>query len=68
MGVYERISKKDSLSLKRAGKIPKAIPSMYVLVVKTDRDGNLNRAKSRIVVLGNHEDCIYSKPSAMLLS
>ena len=61
MGVYERISKKDYLSLKRAGKIPKAIPSMCVLVVKTDRDGKPNRAKSRIVVLGNHEDRLYSK-------
>ena len=34
---------------------------MCVLAVKTDRDGKPNRAKSRIVVLGNHEDRVYSK-------
>ena len=59
--VYERISKKDYLALRRSGAIPKAIPSMCVLVVKPDKDGNPHRAKSRIVVLGNHEDRIYSK-------
>jgi len=59
--VYERISKKDYLALRRSGVIPKAIPSMCVLVVKPDKDGNPHRAKSRIVVLGNHEDRIYSK-------
>jgi len=61
LGVYKRISKKAYLALRRSGKIPKAIPSMCVLVVKTDRDGKPNRAKSRIVVLGNHEDWVYSK-------
>ena len=59
--VYERISKKDYLALRRSGAIPKAIPSMCVLVVKPDKDGNPHRAKSRFVVLGNHEDCIFSK-------
>ena len=59
--VYERISKKDYLALRRTGAIPKAIPSMCVLVVKPDKDGKPHRAKSRIVVLGNHEDRYYSK-------
>lgn len=59
--VYERISKKDYLALRRSGVIPKAIPSMCVLVVKPDKDGKPHRAKSRIVVLGNHEDRLYSK-------
>ena len=61
MGVYEHISKKEYLSIKLAGKIPKAILSMCVLVVKTDRDGKPNWAKSHIVVLGNHEDSLYFK-------
>ena len=38
--VYEEISKNRYLSLRRAGKIPKGIPSMCVLVVKNDKDGN----------------------------
>ena len=37
---YERISKKRYLALRRANVIPKAIPSMCVLVVKPDKDGN----------------------------
>ena len=49
------------MSLKHAGNTIKAILSMGVLVVKTDRVGKPNRAKYRIVVLGNHEDCIYPK-------
>ena len=59
--VYTPISKKHYLSLRRQNIIPKAIPSMCVLVVKPDKDGNPQRAKSRIVVLGNHEDRMYSK-------
>ena len=34
---------------------------MCVLVVKTDKDGKPNRAKSRIVVLGNYKDRYYNK-------
>jgi hypothetical protein len=34
---------------------------MCVLVVKHDKDGKPDRAKYRIVVLGNFEDRIYSK-------
>ena len=61
LDVYERISKKQYLALKRSGKIPKAIPSMCVLTIKPDRDGKPHRAKSRIVVLGNHEDRYFEK-------
>ena len=59
--VYEKISKVHYLALRRAGKIPKAIPSVCVLVLKNDKDGKPLRAKSRIVVLGNFEDHLYQK-------
>ena len=59
--VYEKILKNHHLSLRRAGKIPKAAPSMYVLVVENDKDGKPLCAKSLIVVLGNFEDRLYQK-------
>jgi len=59
--VYERINKKTYLALRRKGLIPKALPSMCVLVVKSNKDGSPHRAKSRIVVLGNHEERYFSK-------
>ncbi|KAL7549847.1 hypothetical protein ACHAWF_013106, partial [Thalassiosira exigua] len=49
LDVFERISKKQYLALKRKGLVPKALPSMCVLVVKPDKDGKPHRAKSRIV-------------------
>ena len=61
MDVFERINKKQYLALKRTGRIGKALPSMRVLVAKTDKDGKPDRAKSRIIVLGNFEDRIYEK-------
>jgi hypothetical protein len=61
LNVYEQINKKTYLSLKRSGRIGKALPSMCVLVIKPDKDGKPNRAKSRIVVLGNHKDRYFSK-------
>ena len=61
LDVFDRISKKQYLHLKRTGRIGKALPSMCVLVVKSDKDGNPIRAKSRIVVLGNFEDRYYTK-------
>ena len=61
LNVYEKINKKTYLQLRRSGRIGKALPSMCVLVVKHDKDGNPVRAKSRIVVLGNFEDRIYDK-------
>ena len=56
MDVFDRISKREYLQLRRQGTTPKALPSMCVLVVKLDKDGKPPRAKSRIVVLGNFED------------
>ena len=61
--IYEKISKNQYLSLRRAGKIPKAIPSMCVLVVKNDKYGKPLRARSRIVVLGNFEDRLSKIPA-----
>ena len=61
MDVFDRISKREYLQLRRKGIIPKALPSMCVLVVKLDKDGRPSRAKSRIVVLGNFEDRYYEK-------
>jgi hypothetical protein len=61
LDVFERINKKTYLALKRSGQVGSALPSMYVLVVKPDKDGKPHRAKSRIVVLGNHEDRYWSK-------
>ena len=59
--VYEKISKNQYLALRRAGKIPKAVPSICVLVVKNDKYGKSLRAKSQIVVLGDFEDRLYKK-------
>ena len=60
--VYEKISKNQYLALRRAGKIPKEIPSMCVLVLKNDKDGKPLRSKSWIVVFGDFEDLLYQKP------
>jgi hypothetical protein len=40
---------------------PKAIPTMCVLTIKKDKNLNLLQAKSCIVMLGNHEDHVWSK-------
>ena len=60
--VYEKISKNQYLVLRISGKIPKAIPSMCVLVVKNDKHGRPLRAKSWIFVLENFKDRLYKKP------
>ena len=59
LDVYECISRKKYLNSRLQGLTPKALPSMCVLVVKTDNKGNPDRSKSRIVVLGNHEDKLW---------
>ena len=43
LDVYERINKKQYLNLRRQGLISKALPSMCVLLVKTDKDGDPGR-------------------------
>ncbi len=39
----------------------KAIPTMCVLTIKKDKNLFLLCAKSHIVILGNHKDCVWSK-------
>ena len=50
--VYKNIFNSQYLDLKRAIKIPKAVPSMCILAVK-QKYGKPLHAKSRIFVLGN---------------
>ena len=58
-----RKSRKSNISaLRRAGKIPKAILLMCVLVVKNNKDGRPLCSKSWILVLGDFEDRLYQKP------
>ena len=38
-----------------------AIPTINIFTIKPDMDGNPNRAKSRIVALGNLEQRIWSR-------
>ena len=61
MDCYTPINKRQYLALSRQGTIPKVLTCMCVFSVKPDKDGNPHRAKSRIVVLDNFEDRIYSK-------
>ena len=45
----------------------RAIPTMCVLSIKKDEMFNPLRDKSRILVLGNHEDCVWTKPEKYAL-
>ena len=45
--VYKRMSKKLYLAMRCAGKIPKAITSICVLLGKPDKDDKLHRTKSQ---------------------
>jgi hypothetical protein len=60
LGTYDRLTLAAYRSLCAKG-APRAIPTMCVLTIKLDEMMNPNRAKSRIVVLGNHEDRVWSK-------
>lgn len=57
---FSVISLDDYRRLRQEG-APQAIPSMCVLVIKTDEAGQPDRAKSRIVVLGNLENRTWGK-------
>jgi hypothetical protein len=57
---YEVITLEQYRRLRSEG-APKAIPSMCVLVIKLDENGQPDRAKSRIVVLGNQEGRSWGK-------
>ena len=59
--VFECITTKQYFQLKHSGHISKAHPSMCVVIIRPDKNGNPVRAKSRIVVLGNFKDCYYTK-------
>ncbi len=60
LGTYKKLSLAQYHALHEKG-APKAIPTMSVLTIKPDEMLNPFRAKSRIVVLGNHGDCVWSK-------
>ena len=55
------ISNSHYLALRRSGNIPKAITSMFILVVKNYKDSKPLRSKSRIVVLGKFDELLYQK-------
>jgi hypothetical protein len=57
---YVKINLANYRALRAKG-VPKAIPTMCVLSIKKDEMFNPLRAKSRIVVLGNHEDRVWTK-------
>ena len=57
---YVKIGLPEYRALRAKG-VPKAIPTMCVLNIKKDEMLNPLRAKSRIVVLGNHEDRVWTK-------
>ena len=40
----------------------RAIPTMFVPTIEKDENFLPLRTKSQIVVLGNHEECVWSKP------
>ena len=60
MGTIRKLTLGEYRALREKG-APRAIPSMCVLTIKKDENLLPIRAKSRIVVLGNHEDRIWSK-------
>eukprot|EP00957_Ditylum_brightwellii_P006855 519102-Ditylum_brightwellii.AAC.1 len=55
LGTFHEISLEEYRRLRDKG-APKALPSMCVLNIKHDKNGNLVHAKSCIVVLGSMED------------
>ena len=60
LDTYRKITLGEYRALREKG-APKAIPTMCVLTIKKDENLCPLRAKSRIVVLGNHEDRLWSK-------
>ena len=59
---YEEITLQEYRRLRRLPKaVPKAIPTMCVLTIKRDENMAPDRAKSRIVVLGNLEGRVWEK-------
>jgi len=60
LDAYRKITLGEYCALRKKG-APKAIPTMCVLTIKKDENLLPLCAKSRIVVLGNHEDPLWSK-------
>jgi hypothetical protein len=60
LDTYRTITLGEYRALREKG-APKAIPTMCVLTIKKDENLCPLRAKSRIVLLGNHEDRLWSK-------
>ena len=60
LDTYRKITLGEYRALREKG-APKAIPTMCVLTIKKDENLCPLHAKSRIVVLGNHEDRLWSK-------
>jgi hypothetical protein len=60
LDTYTKITLGEYRDLREKG-APRAIPTMCVLTIKKDEQLHPLRAKSRIVVLGNHEDRPWSK-------
>ena len=60
LDTYKKITLGEYRALREKG-APRAIPTMCVLTIKKDEQLRPLCAKSRIVVLGNHEDRVWSK-------
>ncbi len=60
LDTYKKITLGEYRALRKKG-APRAIPTMCVLTIKKDEQLRPLRTKSRIVVLGNHEDRVWSK-------
>ena len=60
MNTYRKITLGEYRALREKG-APRAIPTMCVLTIKRDENLLPVRAKTRIVVLGNHEDRVWTK-------
>jgi hypothetical protein len=60
LDTYDKITLARYRTLRTKG-TPCAIPTMCVLSIKKDKMLNPPCAKSRIVLLGNHEDCVWMK-------
>ncbi len=60
LNTYRKITLGKYCALCEKG-APKAIPTMCVLTVKRDENLNPLRAKSWIIVLGNHKNHVWSK-------
>ncbi len=61
LDTYDKISLAEYCALCEKG-APRAIPTMCILTIKKDEMMNPHHAKSCIVVLGNHEDRVWTKP------